>query len=150
VDGRLPVGNGRFAILRRWNFGASNIFPFRRLSNFRDAMIKFLAATAFVALGSTAATAASFDCDKAAKPDETAVCENRSLNDADVRMATMFDLASRMVAMGERDGLKTVQSKWLEARAKCEGDVACLTGIYDQRIADLEKIFADFESRVAQ
>lgn len=113
-------------------------------------MPKFIAALAVMLLGATAAEAASFDCDKASAADEKTICENRSLNDADVRMSTMFDLAVNMVAMGERDSLRSAQTKWLETRTACNADTACLKGAYDQRIADLQKTFEDFELRAAE
>lgn len=113
-------------------------------------MLNFFNATIIILLLSSAAGAASFDCDKANKADEKAICENRALNDADVRMSTMFELSTKLVAMGERDGLRATQLKWLEKRAACSGDIDCLRTVYDERIVELEKIFADFESRVAE
>lgn len=72
--------------------------------------------------------AASFDCEaKELKPDEKAICDNRVLNDADVKMVTTFDLLSGLLAMGSRgtmqDGLQTA---WLKKRQACAADVACI------------------------
>ena len=113
-------------------------------------MIRFMTTAVLVFLASSAANAASFDCDKASKPDEKAICADHSLNDADVRMTTMFDLAIDMVAMGERDSLRAAQKTWLEQRTSCEGDIACLNAAYDRRVTDLRKHFVDLESRAAE
>ncbi|MGV3549081.1 lysozyme inhibitor LprI family protein [Rhizobium sp.] len=119
------------------------------LSISEEIMIKSAMVAATFLFAVTTATAASFDCDKASTPDEKAICDTRNLNDADVRMSTMFDLATRMAAMGERDDLRAAQTRWLETRAKCNGDLACLKGAYDQRISELDKTFLDFEERAA-
>lgn len=88
-------------------------------------MLKSMSTIAVVLIATTAG-AASFDCDQASKADEKAICENRALNDADVKMSTMFDIATKMVAMGERDGMRTAQLKWLENRSACAANLDCL------------------------
>lgn len=88
------------------------------------------------------AAAASFDC---AKPDlaadEKAICDNRALNDLDVKMATTFDILTQLMAMGARDTLRDEQSKWLKKRQECAADVACLTSAYDERMNKLGEAF---------
>lgn len=79
--------------------------------------------------------------------DEKAICANPALNDADVRMTTMFDMELQLVAMGERDTLRATQKNWLVRRSACKGDIPCLTQLYDLRIAELQKIFKDIVSR---
>ncbi|CDN94291.1 lysozyme inhibitor LprI family protein [Agrobacterium tumefaciens] len=88
------------------------------------------------------ANAASFDC---AKPDlaadEKAICDNRALNDQDVKMATTFDILTQLMAMGARDTLRDEQSKWLKKRQECAADIACLTGAYEERMKRLGEAF---------
>lgn len=91
--------------------------------------------------------AASFDCAKAKAPDEKAICANLALNDADVRMSTMFEMETKLVAMGQRDMLRDEQKAWLDGRAACKADIACLTKAYKRRLADLGKVFDDIASR---
>jgi uncharacterized protein YecT (DUF1311 family) len=112
-------------------------------------MTKFTAIVLTLLLAPGMAQAASFDCDKASAADEKAICDNRALNDFDVRMATMFELGVDMAAMGERDSIKSAQTKWLEQRAACGGDLACLSNSYKSRLADLQKLFGDFDKRAA-
>jgi uncharacterized protein len=110
-------------------------------------MIKSIAMLAFSALTATNTDAASFDCEKAAAPDEKAICANRDLNDADVKMSTMFDMEVELIAMGARDALRGTQKVWLEKRSACKADVDCLKDVYDQRLSDLHKVFTDFISQ---
>jgi uncharacterized protein len=98
-------------------------------------------------LSTASAGAASFECSKAEAPDEKTICANPTLNDADVRMTTMFEMETDLVAMGERDTLRGTQKKWLARRSACKDDVPCLTAAYDQRLLDLQKIFKDIVSR---
>ncbi|MGV1752455.1 lysozyme inhibitor LprI family protein [Agrobacterium sp. CG674] len=86
--------------------------------------------------------AASFDCTKTdLKADEKTICENRALNDQDVRMATTFEILTQLMAMGARDSLKTEQSEWLKTRETCAADTECLTKSYDDRMKKLGEAF---------
>lgn len=103
--------------------------------------------SAIVLLGPVAAHAASFDCAKARAADEKAICRHRALNDADVRMATLFEVDGHLLAMGGRGALQDAQVAWLKDRRRCGGDVACLTRRYDARLAELQRVFDDIASR---
>ncbi|AYM05800.1 MULTISPECIES: lysozyme inhibitor LprI family protein [Agrobacterium] len=88
------------------------------------------------------AAAASFDCGKTdLAADEKAICDNRALNDQDVKMATTFDILTQLMAMGARDTLRDEQSKWLKKRQECSADVACLTAAYEERMKRLGEAF---------
>ena len=89
-----------------------------------------------------AAGAASFDCAKAAAPDEIAICASRALDDADVEMATRYDMLLQLLAMGAAGDLRDSQRAFLKSRAACGSDEACLTKAYSDRIAALKKGFA--------
>lgn len=83
--------------------------------------------------------AASFDCDgKALLPDEKQICDTRSLNDADVKMATTFELISGLLAMGSRGTLQDEQTAWLKTRQACGADAACLKASYEDRLKQLD------------
>ncbi|TQN60007.1 hypothetical protein FLX27_19055 [Agrobacterium tumefaciens] len=97
-----------------------------------------LLAPSFISL----ASAASFDCTKPdLAADEKAICDNRALNDQDVKMATTFDILTQLMAMGARDTLRDEQSKWLKKRQECAADIACLTGAYEERMKRLGEAF---------
>jgi len=96
-----------------------------------------LANAAFLALPLAAlpADAASFDCAKAARPDEIAICSTPSLSDLDVEMATLYRVRMELpMLMGARGAAQDEQRDFLSTRAKCGGDVQCLTSTYDARI----------------
>ncbi|MFS2149862.1 lysozyme inhibitor LprI family protein [Rhizobium sp. Rhizsp42] len=86
--------------------------------------------------------AASFDCEaKELKADERAICDNRSLNDADVKMVTTFELLSGLLAMGSRGTMQDEQTAWLKKRQDCVADVACIQAAYDERLKQLAETY---------
>lgn len=88
------------------------------------------------------AHAASFDCDaKELQPDEKTICDTRSLNDADVKMATTFQLISGLLAMGSRGTLQDEQTAWLKTRQACGADAACLKSSYETRLKQLDDAY---------
>lgn len=109
-------------------------------------MIRF-AVPALLLLIATPVAAASFDCAKAKAPDEKAICANRALNDADVKLTTLYAVDGQLMAMGARGDMHEAQHAWLQQRAACKGDVKCLTKAYKDRLADLQAAFDDIASR---
>ena len=96
---------------------------------------------ACASLGSPA-NAASFDCTKPdLAADEKVICDNRALNDQDVKMVTTFDILTQLMAMGARDTLREEQSQWLKKRQECNADVACITSAYEERMKRLGEAF---------
>lgn len=86
------------------------------------------------------ATAASFDCAKARKADEKAICANRGLNDQDVRVDQLYGITRHLVPMGGRDAIMDGQRAWLKARGSCGANRACLARSYDQRLRQLNTV----------
>ncbi len=84
------------------------------------------------------ATAASFDCSKAEAADERAVCADRQLNDEDVEMAVLYTQLKPLLGMGARGDMEDEQAAWLEQRAACGADRACLGKAYQERIQQLK------------
>jgi uncharacterized protein len=62
-------------------------------------------------------------------------------------MATLFGIATSLVAMGQRGDIKDAQRKWLQTRDACGERVACLAESYDVRIGTLNGIIDDIASR---
>ncbi|MBP2547126.1 uncharacterized protein J2858_000019 [Neorhizobium galegae] len=94
----------------------------------------------FAALPAAPAFAASFDCQKAdLSGGEKVICEDRSLNDLDVKMATTFDILTSLMAMGNRDQLKETQLAWLKKRQECGADAACIRAAYEERMTQLNE-----------
>ncbi|MBI1214178.1 MAG: hypothetical protein GC190_22165 [Alphaproteobacteria bacterium] len=101
----------------------------------------------FVLVPCASSYAASFDCDRARTPDEVAICNHRDLNDMDVRMATLFEIAKSLVLMGERGEIQDDQREWLARRRLCRADVGCLRRSYRRRIEELETVLRGIQSR---
>ena len=103
----------------------------------RILLVSLILAAAVVLLAGHA-HAASFDCRKASNPDEIAICDSRELSELDVKMATLYDTIIKLVGMGMRGALQDQQRAWLQERAGCGADRACLRRLYDTRIRALE------------
>jgi uncharacterized protein len=98
-----------------------------------------LALSSLTLLAPAPAVAASFDCQETdLSGGEKVICEDRSLNDLDVKMVTTFDILTSLMAMGNRDQLKDEQLAWLKKRQACEADAACIRAAYDERMKQLE------------
>jgi uncharacterized protein len=110
-------------------------------------LTRLFALAAVVLILSSGAEAASFDCGRARTPDEIAICDNRDLNDMDVRMATLFEIAKGFVMMGERGTMQDDQREWLAQRRRCGANVGCLRRSYRKRIGELESALQQIRSR---
>lgn len=84
--------------------------------------------------------AASFLCDKAKTPTEKAICQTRSLNDADVKMVTTYNIVIHALPMGGRDAEKGAQYQWLKQRDACGAQVKCIAQRYAERQKHLDDI----------
>ncbi|MGR4862228.1 lysozyme inhibitor LprI family protein [Caulobacter sp. LARHSG274] len=91
------------------------------------------------ALAPAMAQAASFDCDRARAADEKAICASRPLNDKDVRMALLYEINRKTLAMGGREALEDAQHQWLRERRSCGPRRACLDRAYDRRLDELQR-----------
>lgn len=86
--------------------------------------------------------AASFDCNaQGLAADEKTICDNRTLNDDDVKMVTTFDLLSGLLAMGSRGTLQDEQTAWLKTRQACGADAACIAKAYQTRLDQLKDTY---------
>ena len=86
------------------------------------------------------AMAASFNCAKAAKPDEIAVCSDPGLGDLDVKMATLFGVRMEIpMMMGAKGAAQDEQRAFLDQRGGCGGNIACIGEAYRERIAVLNQ-----------
>ena len=107
-----------------------------------------LAAGLFAALLAPAsAGAASFDCAAARAADETAVCRSCDLAQLDVKMATLFEVATHLVAMGQRGDIQDQQRQFLAERGACGADTQCLALAYQGRIRSLDSVLKSIYAR---
>jgi uncharacterized protein len=97
----------------------------------------FAALIAGVLLAPGAASAGEYaplDCAKAKSAAEKTICKSYALGQAEARMATLFGIATSLVAMGQRGDLRDTQCEWLKTREACGASVPCLTDTYATRI----------------
>lgn len=87
----------------------------------------------FVSVFSVESYAASFDCKKQLSVTEQVICKNVSLNDADVKMTTTYNILRRLVPMGTRSVIQDEQVKWLQFRDRCNDSFECLEQVYQMR-----------------
>ncbi|CAB1208201.1 lysozyme inhibitor LprI family protein [Acinetobacter bouvetii] len=92
----------------------------------------------FFSLFAGSTYAASFNCDKAKTQTEHAICEYRAVNDADVKMATTYNIIKRLVPMGTRGVIQDEQVKWLQLRDQCGNSSRCLIEVYKMRQQKLD------------
>lgn len=93
---------------------------------------------------STAAGAASFDCTKAATPDEIAVCNDPTLSNLDTEMATLYGVRMEIpMLMGARGDAQDEQVDFLSTRGACGSDTTCIQNAYQARIGVLQKTISD-------
>lgn len=74
----------------------------------------------------------SFDCAKAAREDEQAICSDPGLAAMDLEMAQVYAAAFR--AASDPAALTEAQRDWLSVRAMCNSDVGCLRHAYGVRL----------------
>lgn len=84
----------------------------------------------------------SFDCVKARKPDEVAVCSNAALAEKDIRLSDVFGRYRAQLLPDAQQQLLKSQSAWLALRGQCKADVACVGRAYDDRIRQIETMMA--------
>ena len=107
------------------------------------------AAIALLAMSSIAHAGdyALLDCNKASAPAERTICRNYALGQQEARMATLFEITTSLVPMGQRGNIQDGQREWLKKRAACGGNIGCLTRAYDTRIRELNDVMAAIASR---
>lgn len=108
---------------------------------------RVLAAVFLLAVTAGGASAASFDCKSAQASDEQAVCSSLTLNDLDVRMATLYEVATHLVAMGQRGAMQDDQKAFLKARAACKFNKICIGNAYKARIGQIEAVLQSIYAR---
>jgi uncharacterized protein len=78
-----------------------------------------------------------FDCRKAVRADERAICRSPALAASDRRMTRDYRAILSCLGMGSRDAERDVQSAWLARRAACGANTACIKRLYRSRLAQL-------------
>ena len=92
----------------------------------------------------SSARAASFDCSRATRADEIAVCRNPRLSEMDSEMGGLWFAYSRVpMLMGGNGARMDAAQAFLARRAACGRNVACLDAVYRARIEELHRDIAN-------
>ncbi|MCH7335403.1 hypothetical protein [Acinetobacter sp. NIPH 2699] len=86
------------------------------------------------------ANAASFSCKAAQLKAEQQICNDRGLNDADVKLATTYQIILHALPMGGRDAEKDKQFQLLKQRNACGANTPCIKRAYSQRQRQLDQL----------
>ncbi|MBS0252359.1 MAG: hypothetical protein JSR78_14975 [Proteobacteria bacterium] len=115
----------------------------------RRAIVAMVTAIALASVSSTAWAGdyAPLNCHKAGSPAEKTICSSYALGQSEAHMATLFSVATSLVAMGQRGDIQDAQRKWLASRNACGKDVGCLNAAYQKRIGALNDVIANIASR---
>jgi uncharacterized protein len=113
------------------------------------AILTMMAAISLAAASSAARAGdyAPLNCHKASSPAEQTICSSYPLGQSEARMATLFSIATSLVAMGQRGDIQDAQRKWLATRDTCGNNVGCLSAAYEHRIRALDSVIASIASR---
>ncbi|MGE0239295.1 MAG: lysozyme inhibitor LprI family protein [Parvibaculaceae bacterium] len=95
---------------------------------------------ALLVFAASPAQAASFDCAKAAKPDERAICATPDLSALDSEMGGLWFAFSKVpMLMGSNGARMDDAQAFLAQRAQCGEDAACMRPLYRARIETLKQ-----------
>lgn len=87
--------------------------------------------------------AASFSCKTVKLKTEQQICNTRELNDADVKLATTYQIILHALPMGGRDAEKDQQFAWLKQRNACGANNSCIKTAYLQRQQQLDQLLQE-------
>lgn len=83
------------------------------------------------------AAAAGFDCARAVKAAEHAICQDPDLSRSDRHQATLYAALLQSVAPALRDNLRASQRQFLRERDGCQSNLPCLQSAYLWRFHEL-------------
>lgn len=106
-----------------------------------------LAATLFAAPPARADDYAPLNCAAARSPTERTICGSYALGQLEARMATLYEWAPSLVAMGQRGNIQDAQRAFLKTREACGTDAGCIRNAYDARIAQLQAVLAGIRAK---
>jgi peptidoglycan hydrolase-like protein with peptidoglycan-binding domain len=85
---------------------------------------------------SEGSTAASFDYDRATKPDERAICTSPDLMKRDATLSRRYRATLSQARLAGAAAIRRAEHQWWLRREQCGSDIGCLRAVYDERIAE--------------
>jgi len=106
----------------------------------RGALLAAAAGLACIFVAPAPARAAGFDCARATKADEIAICRTPSLSALDSEMSGLWYAYSRVPMLMGGNGNRGDEARaFLARRAACGANIACLAAAYRARIEALHR-----------
>jgi uncharacterized protein len=93
------------------------------------------------------ASYAPLDCAKASTAADKTICKTYALGQDEARLATLFEVLTSLVAMGQRGDIIDQQQQWLSTREACGSNLSCLSHAYRSRIDELSQEFDTLAKR---
>lgn len=100
-----------------------------------------------VTLPAAAIDYSPIDCAKATTPADRTICSTYTLGQDEARMATLYGIATGLVAMGQRGDIQDAQRAFIRTREACSTDTGCLARVYATRIRELSAVIDGIASR---
>lgn len=94
-----------------------------------------------------AADYAPLDCKKATSDTERTVCSNYKLGQSEARAATLYEVTTSLVAMGQRGTIQDDQRALPKQRDACGLNIGCIRNAYSAREKQLEAVMAGIRQR---
>ncbi len=94
-----------------------------------------------------AADYAPLDCAKASASAEKTICSDYGLGQQEARVATLFEITTSLVAMGQRGDIQDQQRAFLKERDACKSSIPCLRNAYEARDKQLEVVLTQIRQR---
>jgi uncharacterized protein len=79
------------------------------------------------------------DCAKASTAADRTICRTYVLGQDEARLATLFEVLTSLVAMGQRGDIVDKQLQWITVREACGRNKGCLSRAYQSRINELSQ-----------
>lgn len=106
-----------------------------------------IAMQALLSQAVSAAEYAPLNCAKADNQAQKIICSDYGLGQQEARMATLYSLATSLVAMGQRGTIQDEQRAFLKERDACGTSINCIRNIYGTRIRQLDAVMAGIIQR---
>lgn len=95
----------------------------------------------------SAADYAPLDCKAAGLPTERTICSDYGLGQNEARVATLYQVTTSLVAMGQRGSIQDDQRAFLQKRDACGSNAACIRSTYTARDKQLEAVMRSIQQR---
>ncbi len=87
------------------------------------------------------------NCRMASSAAERTICSDYGLGQSEARVATLYQMTTSLVAMGQRGTIQDDQRAFLQQRDSCGSNAECIRSIYAARDKQLESVMSGIQRR---